>query len=113
MSISDLLADVRRVKLAGNGLRAVHSRPATAASQGRAAASSPSQDSDSTKGITVRSTKHVEGRFQHTFQGSSACFSGSCSDYSSDGSTGSPRGAGQSARSVTGTASEGPSVVSR
>ena len=35
-SIADLLADVRRLKAAGDSLRAVCSRPATAASQDRA-----------------------------------------------------------------------------
>ena len=108
MSISDLLADVRRVKLAGDGLRAVHSRPATAASQGRAAASSPGQDTDSAKGMTVRAVRHREGRCK---QGSPA----SCSGYSSDDCTGDYRSVGQSAESATGSGSltESLSVVSR
>ena len=43
-SIADLLADVRRLKAAGDSIRAVRSRPATAASQGRAVAAHPRTD---------------------------------------------------------------------
>ncbi len=42
-SIADLLADVRRVKMAGDGLRAACNRPGTASTQAKRHANSPGQ----------------------------------------------------------------------
>lgn len=97
LSISDLLADVRRIKLAGESLRAVCSRPATAAPQGRAAASSPSQELHTITGPRVGAAGQVDKQCSQESPPSD----GSHSDHSSDDCLGSHRSRGQSARSIT------------
>jgi len=49
-SVADLLADVRRVKMAGDGLRAACSRPGTASTRAKMHANSPGQALASIKG---------------------------------------------------------------
>ena len=90
-SISDLLADVRRIKLAGDALRAVRSRPATAAS-------SPS------RALHIGATGPTVGAAR---QGDKQCSQespssdGSYSDYSSHDCRGSQSSGGYSAHSTT------------
>ena len=83
VSISDLLADVRRIKLAGDSLRAGRSRPSTAASQGRAAANSPGNMA------TSSNSKHEHGVGPTHRPALDGCLqkAGSCTDYSSDESS--------------------------
>lgn len=84
-SLSELLADVRRIKLAGDGLKAVRSRPATGDPQGRAAANSPSPELHTGAGLTVGEARQGE---RQGFQESppSEC---SYSSYSSEDNIGS------------------------
>lgn len=95
VSISELLADVRRIKLAGDSLRAVRSRPATAASQGRAAASSPSQELHT--GPAAGQARQVDKQCSQD----SPLSDGSCSGLSSDDCLGRHRSGGQSVHSNT------------
>ena len=86
-SIADLLADVRRVKMVGDGLRAACSRPGTASTQGKLHANSPGQ----------ALAKPIKGSQAHTPRGRTADgpkagdqagdeISPACTDTDSDGS---------------------------
>ena len=86
-SIADLLADVKRVKMAGDGLRAACSRPGTASTQGKLHANSPGQ----------ALAKPIKGSQAHTPRGRTADgpkagdqagdeISPACTDTDSDGS---------------------------
>ena len=86
-SIADLLADVRRVKIAGDGLRAAGSRPGTASTQGKLHANRPGQ----------ALVKPIKGSHAHTPRGRAAVSptagdqagdvcSPACTDTDSDGS---------------------------
>ena len=61
-TIADLLADVRRIKMAGDGLRAACSRPGTASTQGKLHANSPGQ----------ALAKPIKGSQAHTPRGRTA-----------------------------------------
>ncbi len=82
-SIADLLADVRRIKMAGDGLRAACSRPGTASTQGKLHANSPGQAlAQPIKGSQAYTPK---GRTADGPKAGDDC-SPACTDSESDGS---------------------------
>lgn len=83
-SIADLLADVRRIKMAGDGLRAACSRPGTASTQAQRHANSPGQALASIKGSQAHTpSSRTVGSPKAEDQAGDDC-SPACTDTDSD-----------------------------
>ena len=85
-SIADLLADVRRVKMAGDGLRAASSRPGTASAQAKLHANSPGQALASIKGSQAHTPRGRTADSPRAWDQAGDESSPACTDTDSDGS---------------------------